>query len=94
MRKPILLAALALSACATPRHVPPAVVVKTVEVDRPVAVACVAASDIPAMPPRVGDQMTGDASHDAGLLASSAIRLRAALDKALALLGACTFNPQ
>jgi len=92
MRKLLLIAALTLSACAH-RPVPPAVVTRTITVDRPVAVACVAPVDVPAMPDAAGAYLTGNAVDDLDLVAASAIRLRAALDKALALLGACVIAP-
>jgi len=90
----ILPAVLALTACSTAPIPPPAIVVRTVEVDRPVPVPCVAAADIPTEPAKVGGDLTGDAINDADLLASSALHLRVALSKALALLGACkTVDP-
>lgn len=85
--------ALALASCGD--HVAstplPPTEVRTITVDRPVAVPCVAKSDIPAAPPKVGTQLTGDAGHDLDVVSASALRLRGTLDKALALLGACTF---
>jgi hypothetical protein len=90
MRLPAIAAmALALSACAA-KMPPPAVVVRTVEVDRPVPVPCARADQIPAVPAKVGDRLTGDAVADADTLAAVDLRLRAALDQALALLGPCT----
>jgi hypothetical protein len=88
MRRVILTAALALSAC-TGRTPPPAIEVRTERVAVPVPVACIKASDVPAMPPRVGDQLTGHAVTDADLLAAHALRLRSALDQALALISGC-----
>lgn len=84
---------LALAGCGdTVKSVPlPPTEVRTVTVDRPVAVPCVDRKDIPAMPPKVGAQLTGEAGHDLDVVSASALRLRASLDKALALLGACTF---
>ena len=78
--------ALALASCA---HGPGPVEVRMVEVVRPVAVACVKPEQIPAMPAKVGDQLTGGAVNDASVLAAANLRLRAALGKALALLGGC-----
>jgi hypothetical protein len=87
----VLPLAIALSACNDARPVPlPPVQVKTITVDRPVAVPCVKRSDVPAMPPKVGSQLNGDAGHDLNIVSASALRLRAALGRALALLGACT----
>lgn len=77
------------AACSTTPCPPPAISVRTVEVVKPVPVACVKPEQVPAMPPRVGDDLTGDAQRDLDVVAASAIRLRAALDQALALLGAC-----
>lgn len=68
---------------------PPEIRVERVEIDRPVAVSCVKAEDIPAIPARVGDQLTGDAVRDLDLIAANALRLRAALDQAVALLVGC-----
>lgn len=82
-------ACLALTACAG-RTPPPAIRAQVVEVKVPVAVACVDSARVPAMPARVGDQLTGDAVHDASVLARADLALRSALDQALALLGACT----
>lgn len=79
-------AALALSACA---HGPRPVQVRTVEVVKPIPVPCVKPEQIPAMPAKVGEQLTGDPVADVSVLAASNLRLRAAMGKALALLGAC-----
>lgn len=80
------LLALTLAACKT---TPGPVEIKTVEVRVPVTVACVRKDQIPTMPPRVGEQLQGDAQADASLLAASAIRLRSTLGVALALLDGC-----
>jgi hypothetical protein len=79
--------AFTLAGCA--HQPPPAIEVRTEVVKVPVPTACIKASDVPAMPPRVGDQLTGDARSDADLLAADALRLRAALDQALALISGC-----
>lgn len=79
-------AALALSACA---HSPVPVEVRTVEVVRPIPVPCVKREAIPAMPAKVGDQLTGDPVADVSTLAAANLRLRAALGKALAVLEGC-----
>ena len=84
-----LILAFALSGCGNPPHPhvdPPPIIVEKV----PVAVDCVDKADIPAEPPKVGGQLTGDAPHDLDIVTASAIHLRNALTKALALLGACT----
>ena len=39
---------------------------------------------------KVGDQLTGDPVADVSVLAASNLRLRTAMGKALALLGACS----
>jgi hypothetical protein len=72
----IAFAALALAGCATTRAAEPAVEVRTVEVRVPVAVRCVDPADVPAEPAQVGSRLSGQAAHDADLLASSAIQLR------------------
>lgn len=87
MRGLIAVAMLALSACAT---TPGPVQVRTVEVVKPIPVPCVRPDQIPAMPAKVGDQLTGDPVDDVSVLAASNLRLRAAMGKALALLGACS----
>lgn len=81
-------AALILAGCAHPP--PPAIEVRTEIVKVPVPVACIKASDVPAVPPRVGDNLTGNAVSDADLLAAAALRLSAALDQAMALISGCT----
>ena len=83
------LTVLALSACAhQPVH--PVIEARVERVEIPMAVPCVDASDVPAEPARVGEQLTGDAAHDASILAAVDLRLRAALDKALALIKGCS----
>jgi hypothetical protein len=72
MRKiALMLTALALAGCA---HDQPAIEVRTVKVPTPVP--CVKASDVPAEPAQVGDQLNGDAVHDLGIVAPSTIELR------------------
>lgn len=83
--KRVIVMALALAGCKTV----PAVEVRTVTVDRPVAVACIDKADVPQMPAKVGDQLTGDAAHDAAILAASNLVLRSTLGNALALIGGC-----
>ena len=80
-------AALALSACA---HGPGPIEVRTVEVVKPIPVPCLRPELIPAMPAKVGDQLTGDPVADVSTLAATNLRLRAAMGKALALLGGCS----
>jgi hypothetical protein len=63
---PLILAALALTGCATTQPV------------RYTPVYCLSSgTQLPAEPPKVHDQLTGQADKDAGILAGSAIRLRA-----------------
>lgn len=68
---PIVMLTLTAGMCETTE---PAIEVRTVEVPTPVP--CVAASDVPAEPPQVGDQLTGNAVHDLGVLAPNALELR------------------
>lgn len=88
MRPLALFPALALSACAA-HPTPPVIEARVERVEVPVAVACVDPADLPTVPARVGDQLTGDAAYDAGVLAAVDLRLRAAFDKALALISGC-----
>ena len=67
-----LAVALSLSACATDQQ---GVAVRIVEV--PVPHACVDPAQVPTEPPQVGSQLTGDAVHDLGIVAPSALELRA-----------------
>jgi len=80
---------LLLSACGA-QTPPPAVEVRTVTVKVPVPTACVDKASIPAEPPKVGSQLTGDARHDLDVVSASALRLRQALKETFALLGPCT----
>lgn len=91
MRRLILAVALILAGCAHPP--PPAIETRIERVEVPVPVACIKASDVPAMPPNVGDELTGNAVSDADLLAADALRLRSALDQALALISGCVDRP-
>ncbi|MCW1985610.1 UNVERIFIED_ORG: hypothetical protein M2348_001342 [Sphingomonas sp. R1F5B] len=96
MRRVILallgLAAFALAGCAT-KPTPPVLETRIERVDVPVAVACVDPKDVPTSPPRVGDQMNGEAAHDIGPIAASNLRLRAAFETAVALLQGCIIPP-
>lgn len=83
----IAAATLSLAGCA--RTPPPAIEVRTERVEVPISVQCIKAADVPAMPPRVGDKLTGNAVTDADLLAAANLRLRSALDQALALISGC-----
>ena len=61
-----------------------------VYVDRAVPVPCLDAKTLPLVPARVGAQLSGEARHDAAILASALLAERAARDRAMALLTACT----
>ena len=76
MQKRHLIPVLALMVAGCSHTQTPAIEVRTVEVQVPVAVPCVDESDIPAEPGKVGDELNGDAAHDADILASVAIELR------------------
>lgn len=79
--------------CSGARPVPlPPVDVRTVTVNVPIATPCVDGAQIPVAPP-AGLPLTGDAAHDAGLIAAQDLMLRQSLGIALALLGACTTTP-
>lgn len=73
----VIAAALLLSACATTR-----------DVKIPVATACVK-GDLPDEPPRISDQLTGDSGRDIGIIAGSAIELRAWGRSLRGMLEAC-----
>lgn len=82
--------AVALAGCGGdgPQPLPP-VEVRTITVNTPVSTPCIHRGDVPAMPPKIGNQLTGDAGHDLDVVSASALRLRSALGTALALLGGC-----
>lgn len=80
--------AFTLAGCAA-HPTPPVIEARVERVEVPVAVACVDPADVPTVPARAGEQLTGDAAHDAGVLAAVDLRLRAAVDKALALMKGC-----
>jgi hypothetical protein len=84
MRAPIVLALFALSACQTTT---PAIEVREVEV--PVPVRCVDPEQVPAEPPRVGDQLTGRAVEDLLIVSESALLLRKWGQEMAALLRGC-----
>lgn len=80
--------AFALAGCATTQE--PAIEVRTVEVLKPVPVACVDPESVPSEPGKVGDRLNGNAAHDADLLAGSAIDLRQWGRELMALIRPCT----
>jgi hypothetical protein len=61
----------ALTACATDQAG-----VRVEQVRVPTPVPCVDPAQVPAEPPQVGSQLTGDAVHDLGIVAPSALELR------------------
>jgi hypothetical protein len=72
MRCKILLLSLLLAGCQTDQ---PGVKVQLVPTPTPVP--CVDPAQVPAEPQQVGPQLTGDAVHDLGVVAPSALELRA-----------------
>ena len=70
------LALVLVAGCAGSSTPPPAVEIRTVTVDRVVAVQCVKLSDLPPEPAKIGNRLTGDASRDLDMTAASAVRLR------------------
>ena len=66
-----LLIAAALTGCATEQQG-----IKSVLVPTPVPVPCVDPAQVPAEPPQIGDSLNGDAVHDLGIVAPSALELR------------------
>lgn len=89
MNPRILATLLALSGCTKPDLPPPGIELRTITVEKPVAVACVKASDLPAEPPKIASKLTGDARRDLDLVSASAIRLRAYGAELRAMLKAC-----
>lgn len=68
---PALLLTLTAGTCSTTQS---GVEVRTVPVPTPVA--CVDPEQVPAEPPHVNDKLNGDAQHDLGVVAPSALELR------------------
>ena len=85
MRRWIPLLFLPLAACKTTP--PPEPEIREVLVPTPVA--CVAADEIPAEPPTVGQRFNGDAKHDLAILAPNAQALRKWGQDMRALLEKC-----
>jgi hypothetical protein len=81
--------ALMLAGCgaATP---PPAVEIRTVTVEKPVAVPCVKIADLPAEPEKVAGKLTGDARRDLDTVSASALRLRSWGREMRAMLVGCS----
>lgn len=65
----------------------PGIRVETVPV--PVAARCVDPANIPAEPPHVNDQLTGDADRDVNIIGSSALLLRAWGKQLQAIVAEC-----
>lgn len=84
---PLLLGAAACATDGNDAH--PAIETRTITVYRPVAVACVKASDIPAEPEKVAGKLTGDARRDLDTVSASALRLRSWGKQLTALLSGC-----
>jgi len=85
----IAISLLLLSACGDARPViAPPVEVRTVRVNVPVPAPCIDVGQIPSLVFK-GLPLTGDAAHDADLIAAQDLALRKALETSLALLGAC-----
>jgi uncharacterized lipoprotein YmbA len=74
-----LLALIALTGCATPARYVSTYCLTKAQFDQLKAT----------QPPKIRDQLTGDADKDARILAGSAIRLRAHDDGLLEVLGGC-----
>lgn len=89
MKKIWLLSIGLLSACAT-TPTTPAVEIRTVTVEKPVPVACVDRSAVPAEPAKVGGRLNGQAAHDVDVLAASTIQLRQWGRELRALITPCT----
>jgi len=83
-----IIAALALAGCQTTQ---PGIVVKEVRV--PVPVECLPAEQIPAEPPLVADDLTGNAAADLPIVAASAILLRSWGQTMHGALTACAPSP-
>jgi len=90
---PLGVIAFALAGCAA-KPTPPVIETRIEREYLPVAVACVDAKDVPIEPVYVGGLLNGKADHDIGPIAASNLRLRAAFDRALALLSACAATPR
>ncbi len=68
----VILILITLAGCTTAPE--PGIRVHTVEVPTPVP--CVDENEVPVEPPLVGDQLNGNARHDLGIIAPSALELR------------------
>ena len=87
----LLMLPMMLAGCAggRPPHADIADRPQVVYVDRAVPVACLDAKALPQAPAPIGAQLSGEARHDAAILASALLTERAIRDKATALLGSC-----
>lgn len=81
----------ALAGCALGQQPHPDVASRPqiVYVDRAVPVACADAKSLPQVPAPVGARLSGEARHDAAILAEALLDERGARDSAMALLTAC-----
>ena len=81
----------ALAGCATLRkpQVDVAGATQVAYVDRAVPVACFDPKALPSPPAPIGAQLSGEARHDAAILAAALLAERATRDRAMALLAGC-----
>lgn len=94
MRRLLMLPALMLTLpAAMCQTTSPGIRVERVPVPTPVA--CVDPAAVPTEPPQVGDQLNGDAVHDLGIVAPSALLLRKWGESLRALIvpGCTTVSP-
>jgi hypothetical protein len=87
MKRLLLASLIALASCA---QTPDPVVEKPVIVEKPVAVACVDKSKVPAEPAKVAGDLNGQARHDLDVVSASALELRTWGRKLYALVQPCT----
>jgi hypothetical protein len=88
MKRLTIATTLLLTACAGSLP-PPAVEIRTVTVEKPVAVPCVKLADLPAEPEKVAGKLTGDARRDLDTVSASALRLRSWGREMKAMLTGC-----
>jgi starvation-inducible outer membrane lipoprotein len=80
---------LLLAGCSHTAAPPPAVEIRTIEILKPVAVACIDKSAMPTEPAKIGGKLTGDARRDLDLVAAHALRLRSWGRAMAAMLSGC-----